>query len=65
MMKKRDIMITLEDEKCFRINIRKRFLFFFTRWVRLTYRATEYSEEEPVEFKTLEEAKKFINYFAV
>lgn len=65
MLNKRDIQITLEDEKCFRIHIRKRFLVFFTKWVKLMYREAENTEEIPVEFTTLQEAKDFINKIAV
>jgi len=65
MLKKRDIQITLEDEKCFRILIKKRFLLFFTRWVKLMCREAENTEEIPVEFKTLQEAKDFINKIAL
>jgi hypothetical protein len=57
-------MITLEDEKCFRINIRKPFLLFFDRWLPLTYRETEYTEEQPIEFRTLADAKEFVNKIA-
>ena len=57
-------MITLEDEACFWIHVRKSFLFFFDRWLPLTYRETEYTEEQPIEFRTLQEAKNFVNKIA-
>lgn len=61
MLNKRDIQIILEDEECFRIQIKKHFLIFFTRWITLSYRETENTDEIPVEFKTLQEAKDFVN----
>ena len=61
-MRKKDLMIYLIDEACFRVLYRKRFLLFFSLWYEMTDQEAENSPEKPIEFKTLEEAVNFCNY---
>ena len=61
-MRKRDLMITLIDEACFRVLYRKRFLLFFSIWYEFTDQETENSPERPLEFKTFDEAVAFCDF---
>jgi len=57
---KKDLIITYNGENCYRLSMRKKFLFFFNCWIPLTYQEAENSKEEPIEFKTLPEAQSFL-----
>lgn len=56
---KKDIMIVHHD-KNYSLSVRKPFLFFFKRWVPVTYQETENSNEELLTFESFSEAEKFI-----
>lgn len=65
MILKKDLLI-VEDGR-FKIYIRKRILYFFNRWIPLTYQYCEFcgvSTVEKVEFNTFDEAIWFINSVA-
>lgn len=54
-------MISLVDEASFRISIRVRIFGIFSKWVELMGAEAEHGPEVPIEFKTLDEAKNFID----
>ena len=60
-LNKQDFLITQFDRDHFRISIRKPFLFIFTRWVELTHVDADGEDEQPVEYKTFDDAANFIN----
>jgi len=57
---KEDFQITQFDKEHFRVSIRKPFLCIFNRWVELTH--IDNGEEVPMEYKSFNECKEFINY---
>ena len=61
-MRKKDLMIYLIDEACFRVLYRRRVLLFFSIWIEMTDQEAENTPEKPIEFKTLKEAINFCNY---
>jgi len=63
-IKKSDLMICYHTEKCYRLSIRKKFFWFFKRWVPITYQEAENSNELPIEFESFEAATDFINNIA-
>jgi len=62
--KKEDLTITYVTEGCYRLSIRETFLFFFTRWVPVTYQEAENSDERLMEFETFSQATEFIDLIA-
>jgi hypothetical protein len=60
MLRKKDIQITYENENCYRVSIRKKFLLIFPYWYILTYLDRESGKEKPLEFKTFEDSVNFI-----
>ena len=61
MTPKKNLMITYENEFCYRVYIRKRVFLFFDKWVPLTYQETENSDEHIIEYRTFNEAVDFVN----
>jgi hypothetical protein len=61
-LSKRDLMVEILGETCYRVLYRKRFLYFISLWYEMTDQETENSPEQPIEFKTLEEAVSFCEY---
>lgn len=58
---KKDLMITQKNEASYQLYLRQRWMFFFERWIPLTYQEGENSEEIIYEFKSFDEATEFIN----
>ena len=56
---KQDLMI-VHNDKDYSISVCKPFLFFFKRWIPLTYQETENSDEKLLTFETFNEAENFI-----
>ncbi len=63
-LRKKSLMITLVDEATFHVSIRVWIFGVFPKWVELTSSVTENGDEQPIEFKTLDEAVTFINLIA-
>ena len=59
-LQKKDLMIVYHSENRYTLSVRKRILFFFYRWIPLTYHVAENTAEEIMEFSTFEEAEKFV-----
>lgn len=62
--KKTDFHIVFEDLNKFSLRVRKPFLKFFHRWVKVTYQETENSDELPLIFDNFEDAKNFVENIA-
>ena len=60
-MKKHDFKI-VKKGVLYHIFMKKKFLFFFDRWVEVTW--TDNHVEVPITFKSYKEAIAFINSFA-
>ena len=60
-LQKKNLMITYDNEFCYRVYIRKRVFLFFDKWVPLTYQETENSDEHIIEYRSFDEAKNFID----
>lgn len=61
---KKDLLITQIGKDQFQLFLRKRWLIFFERWIPLTYQEAENSNEIIYEFKSMDEAKEFIEIIA-
>ena len=59
-LRKQDLVVTYEHEGCYRILIRTKFLWFFYRWVPITYQEAEHLEDKILEFETFKAATEFI-----
>lgn len=58
-MIERDLLKIKRVNNKYRIILRKSFLFFFDKWVELTWR-DETQIDKPIEFDSFKEAKEFI-----
>lgn len=58
--KKEDFLITYETEGRYRVLFKIKFLFFFSRWIPVTYQEAEHTEDKPMEFESFAEATNFI-----
>jgi len=60
MKDKKDFQILYVNEKCYTVYMRIKFLWFFYKWVPITYQEAEHTEDKVLEFETFDEATNFI-----
>ena len=58
---KQDFQILYITEGCYKVLLRIKFLYFFYRWVPITYQESENSEDKILEFESFIEATNFID----
>ena len=61
---KEDLLIVKENN-LYQIFYKKNYLWIFYKWMPLTYRDTDNSDEQPIIFKTLKEANNFIEIITI
>lgn len=58
---KKDFQIVFKDHDKYIVEVRKRFLKFFYKWIPVTYQEAENTEEKVLEFESFEAATNFVD----